>query len=209
MDILRRSLEYALSGSFKRKVLQVNAQQSPVFLILIQATFVAGASFLVGFSMETFMVHTGFYKIVTKKVCLASVLGVRCSLMLLRPTLFELCMTQFVSQEAERREEAIVSSPALSSPPTTISFFPIASCDTFLNNISLSVCSFTAATGSSCLPSRTLTPLEPCATKKTLNPNSNTSSSSQNFPLFLPAVPPRFIHSHLRSSRRTWRTTRL
>jgi hypothetical protein len=32
-----------------------------------QAAFVAGASFVVGFSMETFMVHTGFYKIVTQK----------------------------------------------------------------------------------------------------------------------------------------------
>ena len=33
-----------------------------------QAAFVAGASFVVGFSMETFMVYTGFYKIVTQKV---------------------------------------------------------------------------------------------------------------------------------------------
>jgi hypothetical protein len=33
-----------------------------------QVAFVAGASFAVGFSMETFMVYTGFYKIVTKKV---------------------------------------------------------------------------------------------------------------------------------------------
>lgn len=50
MEFLRRALDYALVGSFKRK-----------------AAFVAGASFVVGFSMETFMVHTGFYKIVTQK----------------------------------------------------------------------------------------------------------------------------------------------
>jgi hypothetical protein len=47
----------------------VYAQHQLPHLVLIspQAAFVAGASFIVGFSMETFMVHTGFYKIVTQK----------------------------------------------------------------------------------------------------------------------------------------------
>jgi hypothetical protein len=60
-------------GQLQTKGDACHANQSPACLSVIQAAFVAGASFVVGFSMETFMVHTGFYKIVTKKVRLVFV----------------------------------------------------------------------------------------------------------------------------------------
>jgi hypothetical protein len=67
MEFLRRALDYALVGSFKRKVSSHMRQVLSNHAAHYQAAFVAGASFVVGFSMETFMVHTGFYKIVTQK----------------------------------------------------------------------------------------------------------------------------------------------